>query len=92
MQEGITTVEDLEEFNDNDLKAVRDNLKKPSGTVPDPNDNNQCIPAPAYVIGAKSFKRIKIATAAVRYYNTIGRPSTSDNMRFIWVLKNFGEQ
>ena len=92
MQEGITTVEDLEEFNDDDLKAVRDNLKKPSGTVPDPNDNNLRIPAPAYVIGAKSFKRIKIAAAAVRYYTTIGRTLTATNMRFIPVLKNFGEQ
>ena len=93
MQEGITTVEDLEEFNDDDLKAVRDNLKKPSGTIPAPNgEANQRIPSPAYVIGAKSFKRIKIAAAAVRYYFTIGRAITAENMCFIPVLKNFGEQ
>jgi len=92
MAEGIVTVDDLEEFQDEDIKAVQDNLRKPAGTVPDPNNPGQRIQSPSYVLGAKSAKRLKIAAAAVRYYQTIGRTPTAANMHFVNVLKNFGEQ
>ena len=92
MAEGISTVEDLEEFNDEDIKAVQENLRKLAGTVPDPNNRNQRVAAPSYVLGAKSVKRLKIAAAAVRYYQTIGRDIDANNMHFTNVLKNFGEQ
>lgn len=92
MAEGIATVGDLEEFLDEDIKAVQDNLRKPAGTVPDPNDINRRIPTPSYVLGAKSAKRLKIAAAAVRYYITIGRQPNPDNMHYMDVLKDFGEQ
>ena len=48
MAEGISTVEDLEEFNDEDIKAVQENLRKPAGTVTDPNNRNQRVAAPSY--------------------------------------------
>ena len=92
MTEGIVSVEDLEEFQDEDIKAVQDNLRKPAGTIPDPNNPGQRVGAPSYVLGAKSAKRLKIAAAAVRYYHTIGRTPTAANMHFANVLKNFGEQ
>ena len=92
MAEGIATVDDLEEFQDEDIKAVQDNLRKPAGTVPDPSNPGQRMGAPSYVLGAKSVKRLKIAAAAVRYYQTIGRETSAANMHFTNVLKNFGEQ
>lgn len=92
MAEGIATVDDLGEFEDRDFKAIQENLRKPGGTVPDPADASNRIPTPSYVLGAKSLKRLKIAAAAVRYYETIGRELTAANMHFQNVLRNFGEQ
>ena len=92
MTEGISTVEDLGEFEDKDFKAILDNLRRPGGTIPDPANANNRIPTPSYVIGAKSLKRLKIAAAAVRYYETVGRECTAENMHYQNVLKNFGEQ
>ena len=92
MTEGITNVMDLEEFNDEDIKSVQENLRKPAGTIVDPDDENERIARPSYVLGAKSVKRLKIAASAVRYYMTVGREITAENMHFQNVLKNFGEQ
>ena len=92
MAEGIATVNDLEEFMDDDIKAVQENLRKPAGTVPDPNNPGQRMAAPSFVLGAKSIKRLKVAAAAVRYYQTIGRETNAQNMHFMDVLKDFGEQ
>lgn len=93
MAEGIAMVKDLEEFNDDELKAVQENLTKPAGTVPDTNNVNQRIPAPSSVLGAKSVKRLKVAAVvAVRYYQIVGRDIDAINMHYTNVLKNFGEQ
>ena len=92
MTEGIATVEDLGEFHDDDFKAILENMRKPAGTIVDPNNANRRIPTPSSVLGAKSLKRLKIAACAVRYYETVGRECTAENMHFINVLKNFGEQ
>ena len=90
--EGIQEVSDLEEFNDDDLKSVLENLRRPGGTIIDPTNENRRLSRPSYVFGAKSFKRLKIAASAVRYYSTIGRAITPQNMHYGNVLKNFGEQ
>ena len=68
--EGIVAVDDLEEFNDDDLSTLMSNLRRPAGTTTDQNGN--VVPNPSYVLGAKSLKRLKIAAAAVRYYACIG--------------------
>lgn len=90
--EGIDLVDDLEEFDDSDLKQVMSNLRKPAGTMADPANPGNQIPIPPYVFGAKSYKRLKIAAAAVRYYLCVGRETSSVNMHFVNVLKEFGEQ
>jgi hypothetical protein len=90
--EGITTPDDLLDFNEDDLKTVMSNLRRPAGTIPDPADATAVIPRPSYEFGAKSFKRLKIAALAVSYYDSIGRPCTPDNMHFNHVLKDFSEQ
>ena len=96
--EGISSVGDLEEFDDDDFDTIMSNLRKPTGMVPNPmagagaNGIPAMVPQPPFVFGAKSLKRIKIAANAVRYYNTIGRPITNANMHFTNVLKGFNEQ
>ena len=90
--EGITVPDDLLDFNEDDLKTVMSNLRRPAGTIPDPADPTAVIPRPSYEFGAKSFKRLKIAALAVSYYESIGRPCTPDNMHFSHVLKDFSEQ
>lgn len=97
LDEGIQEPSDLGEFHDEDLKQVANNLRKPSGTIPNPNyvaggTEPARVPRPSYVLGAKSFKRLKVAAAAVRYYETIGRELTPTNMHYENVLQDFGEQ
>ena len=97
LDEGMQEPADLSEFYDDDLKQVANNLRKPSGTIPNPNfeegsDEPERISRPSYVLGAKSSKRLKIAAAAVRYYETIGRELTPANMHYESVLQDFGEQ
>jgi hypothetical protein len=78
--EGIVTVDDLSEFDEDNLKQIADNLRRPSGRVPiDPiNDpNGPTMPTPAFVFGAKSYNRLKAASDLVRYYETVGRDLTA---------------
>ena len=92
MAEGITDIEDLGEFNDDDFKSIQENLRKPAGTIRDPANARNRIPTPSYVLGAKSIKRLKIAAEAVRYYEAVGRDCTAGNMHYQNVLREFGEQ
>ena len=67
--EGITTVDDLEDFDDDDIDQVSSNLRRPPGGVG------------AFTFGAKSQKRLLLACHLVRYYNTVGRTLTAANMQ-----------
>ena len=77
--EGIQTVDDLADFDQEALQQLADNLRRPGGRVP----------TPAFVFGAKSQKRLGIACELVRYYNTVGHDLTAVNMRWNNVVKNF---
>jgi hypothetical protein len=59
-QEGITTVEDLVDFDKDTMEQIAANLRHPAGRIPDPNPNaapGATIPTPSFVFGAKSQKR-----------------------------------
>ena len=90
-EEGIDTVHDLGEFGDNELVQISKNLRRPAGQIVDPNDANRMISRPPFVLGAKSFMRLKVATDAVRYYEMVGRDPTSANMHNTNVLKTFAD-
>ena len=67
--EGITTVNDLADFDKDSLQQLADNLRRPGGRVPDPNPNaaaGATIPTPPFVFGAKSQKRLQVACDLVR--------------------------
>lgn len=87
--EGILTVSDLLDFDDDLLKQVKENLRRPAGTMPDPADANRQIPRPPFVLGAKTMARLKVAAKAVRYYNDVGRDLTPANMRWVSTLSVF---
>jgi hypothetical protein len=88
--EGIVTVDDLSEFDEDNLKQIADNLRRPSGRVPiDPVNDPQgpTMSTPAFVFGAKSFNRLKAASDLVRYYETVGRDLTAANTRWDPIIK-----
>lgn len=90
--EGITTIEDLADFDKDSLQQLADNLRRPGGRVPDPNPGaalGSTIPTPPFVFGAKSQKRLLVACDLVRYYQTTGRDISAANMRWTHVMKNF---
>ena len=90
--EGIVTVQDLEEFDDDSLDTLSANLRKPAGTMADPNDPTRVVPLHGFVFGAKSLKRLKVAAEAIRYYTTVGRELTPTNMNHSNVLQTFDEE
>lgn len=93
-QEGISNVEDLADFSDEEFKQVADNLRRPGGYVADPNPNaaaGAMVPTPPFVFGAKSQMRLKVAAIAVRYYQTVDRSLTVNGMAWNNALKNFRE-
>ena len=91
--EGIVTVDDLEEFDEGNLKQITDNLRRPPGRIPaDPAvPLGPTIPTPPFEFGAKSIIRLKAASDIVRYYQTTGRPLTAANMQWDPVVKAFAE-
>lgn len=89
--EGITTVDDLAEFEDGDFKQLVNNLKYPP-QIPDPANAANLIHDTPYVVGAKSLRRLKVAAAAVRYYQSIDRTTTPGSMNYSTTLKHFEQQ
>ena len=80
VNEGIDTVDGLEEFDNDTIDQIANNLRRPAV-------------APAgghhFVFGAKSQKRLKVACELVRYYVTVGRPLTAANIQWNTVIMNF---
>lgn len=88
VEEGIDNVTDLSDFDDASLKQVSENLKRPGGTV---NAQGAIVPTPPFVLGAKSYLRLKVATKLVKYYETVGRDISATNMKWDPVMKSFNE-
>jgi hypothetical protein len=94
-EEGIDDVSDLADFDKDTLKQVADNLRRPGGRVPNPDPGavaGAMIPTPPFVFGAKSQMRLLAACDLIRYYDTVGREITTNNIRWDPVIKNFSEQ
>ena len=82
--EGITDVEDLGSFEDDLWTTVVNNLKHPATVITaGPNQGDPYIETRGVVIhiGALSLSRLKVASCAVRYYLSIGREPTPNNMK-----------
>ena len=68
--EGISTVDDLLDFDKENLQQVAQNLRRPPGAGAVP-----------FTFGAKSAKRLLAASNLIRFYDAIGRDPTAANMR-----------
>jgi hypothetical protein len=94
--EGITTVDDLIDFDKNTVEQIAANLRRPAGRVPDPNPaaaDGATVPAtPPFVFGAKSQQRLIVAAQLIRYYEMVGRNTTVGNLQWRNAMKNFSEQ
>ena len=70
-EEGISTVNDLADFNKDSLEQLANNLRHPGGRVPDPDPGaapGATIPTPPFAFGAKSqTKRLLVACELVQY-------------------------
>ena len=95
-QEGITSADDLSEFDKSSINQIADKLCRPGGRVPDPNaiaavppNAVATIPTPPFVFGAKSQQRLNVACDLVRFYNMIGRTLTASNLTWNATMANF---
>jgi predicted RecB family nuclease len=64
-EEGITTVDDLADFDKDTMKQISANLRRPAGRIRDPNPTaaaGATIPTPSFVFGAKLQKRLITAS------------------------------
>ena len=80
VNEGISTVDDLIDFDKDAIDQMANNLRRPPGG------------AGAFAFGARSSKRLLTATKLVRFYDTIGRNITAANIAWNPIMRNFQEQ
>ena len=78
--EGIDNVDDLGDFDKDNLNQVATILRRPPGGVV------------TFTFGAKSQKTLLAASNLVRLYDNIGRDLTAAYMRWNPIMKNFEEQ
>ena len=91
--EGITTVADLIDFDEDAISRIASNLRNPGGRVPNPDGpGGATIPRPPYTFGAKSQLRLGWACEILRYYDTVSREPTAANMKWSTVVKDFSIQ
>ena len=87
--ENIISVESLMDVNKDAFSDIASNLRKPGGTMPDPNDPTLRVPQTPFIILAMSLQKLQVASIAASYYKTIGRELTYMNMHYSNVLKDF---
>ena len=75
--EGITTVNDLAEFDKDSVETLASTLRCGAGG------------GPPLVFGAKSQLRMIVACELVRYYDSIGHTITPASLNWNHVVKNF---
>ena len=75
-EEGLNTIDDLIEFDDEGIQTLCQSVRKPGGTIVDPADATRRIPNPGYSIPAICEKRLKAAAYGARMYNMTGRTIT----------------
>ena len=76
--EGLESITDFVEFDDEGIRTLCASVRKPGGTIEDPNDPDRRIANPGYSIPAICEKRIKWAAYGSRLYALIGRTVTAD--------------
>ena len=94
-QEGLTTIEDFEDFKSDQLENAIKNLRTAIAGVPAVVDAAGAVLVPAVpgippcIIPARSSLRLKVASIAYHYYTDTDRTVTPANMNYTQVLKGF---
>ena len=100
-QEGLVSVEDFEDFKEDQLKAAYKNMRTSipgTAAIAEQADNNGNVIVPAVpavpaihpcLVSAKCSLRLAIASTAFHYYVSIGREPNAVNMNYTNVLKTF---
>lgn len=78
--ENLENIEDLAEFEDDDIKILCASVHKPGGTIVDPNNASSRIPNPGHSVMSISKKRLKIACYGAWIYESLGRTITSNSL------------
>lgn len=94
-QEGISTVDDLTDFDKDSLEQVAESCRRPGGRIVNPDTNapaGSTIPTPPFVFGAKSLLRMQAACELIKYYEATGRTITAANIMWNPVIKDFKDQ
>ena len=86
--EGIDELEDLVDFDDNAIKMVAGNMRKPVGDMEDPDNPVDCILITPKHLGAKAVLRLQAAAKLFTFYEDIGRDLTVANVTWK-VIKAF---
>ena len=99
--EGLTTIADFSDFKKDQLNNAFKNMRTSIPgvpAVPETRDANNvllqalvpAIPAiPPTLVSAKCALRLKVASTAFHYYESIGRDINAPNMNYSTVLKDF---
>ena len=79
--EGLETISDFLEFDKDGIETLCSSVRKPGGTIANPNANvagaPATIPNPGYSISAISEKRLISAAYTANLYDMIGRDITA---------------
>ena len=87
--EGIDDVIDIKEWDEDDWDQFASNCKSPP-RIPDPANPANLIYQQPFAVSVKSLKRLKLASALVRFYVSIDRAPSAANMQWA-VIENFTE-
>ena len=88
---GINTVEDLLDYDEDLIKSLKDDLRRPTGTMADPNDPNRLVPQAPYILTPLSCKKLTVAAKIVAYYQATGYNITIGSLRWGGPLTLFSQ-
>jgi ribosomal protein L29 len=78
--EGLETLPDLLEFDEDGIKILCTSVRKPGGMIPDPANPLLRVPNLGYSISALSERRLKAAVYTAKVYHMIGRELTNETL------------
>ena len=88
---GITRAEDLIEYDEDLINNLKEDLRKPTGTMQDPNDPARVVPQTPLVLTPLSCRKILVAAKAMQYYEAVGRVPTLAALRWAGPLTRFSQ-
>jgi hypothetical protein len=88
---GIVRVEDLVDYDEDLIKSLKDDLRKPTGTMPDPNDATRVVPQAPYILTPLSCKKLVVAAKTIAYYQATGYNVTLGSLRWGGPLTLFSQ-